>query len=77
MKKRNATYSFEQLEFAIFCIENVAKKLNKNPVNVYDSLKKSGILESYIVDNYEALHTQGKGYITDDIISAMNESGAI
>lgn len=42
------------MEFAIFCIENIATKLNIDPQKVYDLLSKdSNILENYIVPEYE------------------------
>lgn len=37
--------------------------------------KKSDILNTYIVPEYEILHTQSKDYIIDDIISLMEERG--
>lgn len=40
---------------------------------IYDKLKSNGLLQNYIIDNYEVLHTQSKGYIIDDIISVMKE----
>ena len=36
---------------------------------------KNNILESYIIPEYEMLHTQSKEYIVDDIISLMAERG--
>ena len=66
----------DELEFAVFCIENIAKRLGKNAEDVYRLLtEKSDILNSYIVPEYEILHTQGKDYIVDDIISLMKERG--
>ncbi len=66
----------DELEFAIFCIENIAIKLGKNPKDVYQALtKRSDILSKYIVQGYEVLHTQSKEYIIDDIISLMKERG--
>ena len=65
-----------ELEFAIFCIENVALKLGVSADKVYDALtQKSDILNSYIVPCYETLHTQSREYIVDDIISFMHEKG--
>ena len=64
--------SSKELEFAIFCIENVAQKLNTNAEDVYKAFtEKSNILNGYIVPCYETLHTQGKDYIVDDIISVI------
>lgn len=65
-----------ELEFAIFCIENIAKKLNLNPKIVYEDLtKNSDILSKYIVANYDVLHTQDKDYIIDDILDIMDQRG--
>jgi len=68
----------KELEFAIFCIENVASFLNQDPQEVYKLLTKdSNILNSYIVPEYEMLHTQSKEYIVNDIVEFMKESGVI
>lgn len=76
MKNGNSSLSPAELEFAIFCIENVAIKLGVNAELVYTALaEKSDILNSYIIPCYEVLHTQGKDYIVDDIIAIMNERG--
>lgn len=67
-----------ELEFAIFCIENIAIRLGVNAQSVYKDLtEKSNILYSYIIPEYEVLHTQSKSYIVEDIISLMKEKGVI
>lgn len=77
MMKQNIEKSRE-LEFAIFCIENIAAKLGVSAEKVYDALtKKSDILNDYIIPEYEVLHTQGKEYIVDDIIEVMKERGVL
>lgn len=64
-----------QLEFAVFCIENIAIRL-ENAEEIYKMLtEESNILSSYIIPAYEILHTQSKDYIVDDIISLMRERG--
>ena len=62
-----------ELEFVVFCIENLAKELDVNAETVYRVLKKSNIIEEYIVPEYEILHTQSKEYIVNDIINVMRE----
>ena len=65
-----------ELEFAIFCIENVAAKLGVNAERVYQAFtEKSDILNGYIVPEYEVLHTQGREYIVDDLLDVMKERG--
>ena len=77
MMKQNIEKSRE-LEFAIFCIENVAAKLGVSAEKVYNALaEKSDILNDYIIPEYEILHTQGKDYIVDDIIEVMKERGVL
>lgn len=61
----------DQLEFAIFCIENIAVRLNKTGTEIYSALaEKSSLLYDYIIKNYAVLHTQDKDYITEDILTA-------
>ena len=77
MMKQNIEKSRE-LEFAIFCIENIAAKLGVSAEKVYDALtEKSDILNDYIIPEYEILHTQGKEYMVDDIIEVMKERGVL
>lgn len=65
-----------QLEFAIFCIENVSEALGVDGEKLYDVLAvKNDILQEYIVSNYDILHTQGKEYIVNDILEIMKERG--
>lgn len=65
-----------ELEFAVFCIENIAAKLNVNAERIYIALtENSNILADYIIPEYEILHTQSKEYIVNDIIELMEEKG--
>ena len=64
----------EKLEFAIFCIESIAIYLDKNGSGVYKAFTEdSSLLYDYIVASYEALHTQGKDYIIEDILTVAKE----
>ena len=70
--------SSEQSFFAVFCIESVADELKMSGDIVYKMLaKESDILDNYIIKCYDVLHTQGKEYIVDDIISFMKERGVL
>lgn len=71
-----AIVSERELEFAIFCIENIAEFLKRDGEDVYKMLtEESGILNDYIVPEYEMLHTQSKEYIVNDIVGLMKERG--
>ena len=65
-----------ELEFAVFCIENVAAKLDVDAKRVYQAFtEKSNILNGYIVPEYEVLHTQSREYIVNDLLDVMKERG--
>jgi hypothetical protein len=67
-----------ELEFAIFCVENIAIRLATDAEKVYDALTaKSDILSSYIIPCYDILHTQDKDYIIDDVLGVMKERGVV
>lgn len=78
MEKSICIKTLAELEFAVFCIENIAIKLNSLPEEIYKKLAiDSNILNEYIVPEYGVLHTQSKEYIINDIIELMQEKGVI
>lgn len=78
MANRQSIKSRRELEFAVFCIENVADALGKTSGDVYRALSgDSGILHQYIVPSYDVLHTQGRDYIINDIREVMAERGVV
>ena len=67
---------FKALEFAVFCIENIAKKLEVDGTGAYDMLAvQTDILQNYIIPCYDVLHTQGKEYIVNDLIDMLKAKG--
>jgi len=68
----------KELDFAVFCIESIAEHLGINGAIVYQKLKHdSDLLDEYIIKHYDALHTQGKEYIVNDINEIMRKEGLI
>ena len=65
--------SSDQLDFVTYCIGNLSMRLQLPQRTIYLKLKDSGILENYIVKGYEVLHTFGKEYLMDDLITYMQE----
>ena len=69
-------HNSRELEFAVFCIESLSSTLNRPADAVYSDLSgENGLLGSYILPSYDVLHTQGKDYIVEDILEAMNARG--
>ena len=74
----NMIINYDKLEFAIFCIENIAVKLNISGQDVYKMLTiETNILNDYIVPSYDVFHTQDKNYIVDEIIRIMKENNLL
>ena len=66
----------DELEFVIFCIENLALRLKTGAEHIYTALAESNsFLYDYIVAHYGVLHTQDKEYIINDILEAMDQCG--
>lgn len=66
-----------QLDFATYCIGLLASKLGHSQRDIYDRLKGSGILDGYIIEAYDALHTFSSDYLADDLIDYMKQKGAL
>jgi len=66
----------KELQFVIFCIENLAEHMHLSGDEVYSLVtEKSDILDNYIIPCYDALHTQGKEYIVNELIELLQERG--
>lgn len=63
----------KELKFTIFIIYNLARKWKKTPQQVYSILKKTKILDDYIIKHYDTLHTLGIEYLIEDITEFVNE----
>ena len=75
---KRAAMTSEQSFFAVFCIEALADDLGTTGDKVYRMLaEESDILDSYIVPSYDALHTQGKGYIVEELKGIMQRRGVL
>jgi len=76
MAEKESIKNSRELEFAVFCIENIAGRLGMDAGCVYRMLtEQSDILNGYIVPEYEMLHTQSRDYIVNDILELMRERG--
>jgi len=60
-------------EFVVFCIENTAEALGVSGDAVYRALAASDGISGFLYPSYPALHTQGKEYIVDEVISYLKE----
>lgn len=66
-----------QLDFVTYCVGNLADQLNMSASKVYKMLRSTDILNGYMIPCYDVLHTFGKEYIMDDLISLLKKRGAL
>ena len=55
------------MAFVATCIEATARLLNVSYKEVYQRMKKVGMIEHYIIPHYDVLHTLGTEYVVEDI----------
>ena len=61
----------KQTEFVVFCIENTAIRTGLSGKDIYNELKRTDGIKSFIYPSYNALHTQSKEYIVDETINYL------
>jgi energy-converting hydrogenase A subunit M len=66
----------ENYYFSIYILHQVAKSWNKSVPDTYQILVDTGILDEYIIEAYDTLHTMGKEYLITDITEFARERGA-
>lgn len=67
----------DTLTFTTYCVGNLADALHLSAAEVYGRLRRSGILDDYILRCYDVLHTFPRQYIVDDLIDCMREKGVL
>ena len=65
------------LEFVTVCISKLSASLKLPQKEVYNRLKKSGLLYEYIVPSYDVLHTFSSRYLMEDLTEYMKEKGVL
>ena len=61
----------KQIEFAVFCIENTAKRLGIPGQAVYRALCETDGINTFIIPSYDIQHTQSKEYIVDETLEYL------
>ena len=65
----------ESFSFIVYMIHACADKWGLSPAEVYKKLQSVGCIDRYLIPNYEILHTQGSGYVTEDIEQYLTMRG--
>ena len=60
------------MAFVATCIEATARLLNVSYKEVYQRMKKVGMIEHYIIPQYEVLHSESRENIAEGIVEYLN-----
>ena len=60
------------MAFVATCIETTARLLNVSYKDVYQRMKKVGLIEHYIIPHYEVLHCESRENIAEGIVEYLN-----
>jgi hypothetical protein len=61
------------MAFVTTCIEATARLLNTPYQEVYQRMKKVGLIENYIVPHYETLHSESRENVAAGIAECLKE----
>ena len=58
--------------FASSCIESAARQRNISSSEMYQRMKRVGLIDGFILMCYEGLHTQSRQHVTEDVLGALD-----
>lgn len=58
--------------FVSSCIESAARARDCSASEVYRRMKSIGLIEDYIWEFYDVLHTQSREYVTEDVLKTLD-----
>lgn len=67
----NTDISYRKIHFAVMAIEASAKKADISGKEMYDRLKKQGLIHKRLLKYYEQLHTQSLDWVVNDTIETL------
>lgn len=65
----------DSFSFVVYMIHACSNKWNVSPSEVYNKLKDANCIMGFLVPNYDILHTQGTGYIVENIEEYLSVRG--
>ena len=62
------------MAFVATCIETTARWLNVPYIDVYQLMKRVGLIEKYILPHYETLHTESRENLAQGLVECLEET---
>ena len=57
--------------FTSSCIAAAARKVGCSTSEMYRRMKRVGLIHGFIIPGYDALHTQSREHVTEDVLGAL------
>ena len=61
------------MAFVATCIESTARLLNTTYKDVYQRMKRVGLIEKYIIPHYETLHIESRENIAEGMVECLEK----
>ena len=58
--------------FASSCVESAARQRNISTTEMYQRMKRVGLVDGFILKCYDGLHTQSRQHVTEDVLGALD-----
>jgi len=58
--------------FVASCVDDVANKLGVEPSEMYKRMDAVGMIDKYLIEFYNTLHTESRENLTDSLIDTLN-----
>lgn len=68
-------FTENELTFSTFIFYSLSDSWNTSPAEIYKVLNSTGILDGYIIEGYDVLHTLGNEYLVEDITEFVKDRG--
>jgi hypothetical protein len=60
------------MAFVATCVETLARQTNSNYMDVYKRMERVGLIESYILPNYETLHCESREVLAERLLECLD-----
>lgn len=69
---RNISKEQIEMAFVATCIETTARILDTDYYEIYKRMVRVGMIENYIIPNYEPLHSESRDVLAERLIECLN-----
>ena len=61
----------DRMIFASSCVECAARAMGVSSKEMFQRMKRVNLIEDYILKHYEAIHSESRKHITEDIVGCL------